>query len=136
MSAFSINEIFFSVLCAFIYGVIYCVTFGIIAILRIVIKSFEAFKKSVISYEKIFQVNERIIENKDVEQSSFSIFLNILLFSFGIILTSYVALDGIIRLYMIAIASASIFLFKMSIFRFLRSFLIFIFDIIIEPFYG
>ena len=114
MTAFSVQEVIFSALFSFVYGGIYAVFLSILTVILNLVHSLKTFKISIFSYDNIFKFKERIIAKNQNFESGILLFFEILLFSLGIILTSYVALDGVIRLYVLIIASASIFLFKIT----------------------
>ena len=134
MIIFSSREIAFSVLCALVYGCCFSVFSSLISV---ILGLFERIKKmplDLIKYEKITSFDTPIRGNDSRKAKLGEKIFNLFLFTVGFILLSYLCLDGILRVYMLFICSASFYLSKIAFSDFLSRALILLFDVLYRAF--
>lgn len=112
MIVFSVNEIILSAFSALIYGGVFCAFYTVSGILLNLFGSFVELWRKIFIYDRIIERPKHIISDNIKEKGGIYIFSCFAIFIFGFLLLSYVMLDGIIRGYMIILASASFFLLK------------------------
>ena len=105
MIQFSVFEIFRACTLALIWGVLFAIFYSICKCIYILPENIVKICKNM-----PFRFCETHL-------GGVGILLYSLVFSFGILLTSYIALDGIIRAYMIALSLACFFVCKSSILK-------------------
>ncbi len=128
MIAFSTYETIISVLYAALYGACFCILYSLMIILRNIINSLVDLMRNIVCYDKIFVLPKGIVSKNDRNIGAPFLFISVILYVIGIVLVSYAALDGIIRLYMIIISSALFFLLKNTFFSKLNKLFFVIFD--------
>ena len=128
MIAFSTYETIISVLYAALYGACFCILYSLMIIIRNIINSLVDLMENIVCYDKIFVLPKGIVSKNDRNIGASFLFISIILYVIGIVLVSYAALDGIIRLYMIIISSALFFLLKFAFFNKFNKILFAIFD--------
>ncbi len=128
MIAFSTYETIISVLYAVLYGACFCILYSLMIILRNIINSLVDLMRNIVCYDKIYVMPKGIVSKNDRNISASFLLISVILYVIGIVLVSYAALDGIIRLYMIIISSALFFLLKNAFFSKLNRLFFVIFD--------
>ena len=118
MIAFSTDEIVRSVYYSILYGMLYCGFISIFQVASGLLLSLKELLNHVLNYEKIFILPKRILSTKFGKIGPFTVFLYFIFYSIGFVLLSYLTLDGIVRIYMIIISSATIFLLKPTFYAF------------------
>ena len=111
MIVFSFTEILISLLYAVIFGLCFSIFYGVISVLYISLKSMQKLIYQIVFFDKILPSPSIKKEIKQGEKGPFFAFLSVLAFFLGFMLTSYFALDGDIRLYMLLLSSASFYIF-------------------------
>lgn len=115
MIYFTADEIGRSLLIALAYGVFFCLIISLFDVIYGTIKDLFYSLKQIIVYEKITsEVNFVELKIKK-EGSAAGVFVSVVLFFIGYILISYMTLDGCVRIYMLIVSSASLFLLKLII---------------------
>lgn len=116
MIFFSLNEIMISVLLAILYGACFAGFIDLFILFRNVIVSLPGLMRDVLEYDKLFNLPSEILKKNRYNINSISLFFCFLIYVIGFIFISYASLDGMIRIYMIVISSASLFVTKNKIF--------------------
>lgn len=116
MIFFSLNEIMISVLLAILYGACFAGFIDLFILFRNVIVSLPGLMRDVLQYDKLFNLPSEILKKNRYNINSISLFFCFLIYVIGFIFISYASLDGMIRIYMIVISSASLFVTKNKIF--------------------
>ena len=111
MIVFSFTEILISLLYAVIFGLCFSIFYGVISVLYVSLKSMQKLIYQIVFFDKILPSPSIKKEIKQGEKGPFFAFLSVLAFFLGFMLTSYFALDGDIRLYMLLLSSASFYIF-------------------------
>ena len=127
MSGFSYSEILFSVCSAIIYGFVFSFFCCIVDNILCFAKNLLTIPRMVASYEIIWR-KPGYLNFKTIKNGRVYIILRIFLFAIGFMLLSYLALDGQVRLYMLALSSASYLVSKIAFFGFFEGILFWIFD--------
>ena len=130
MMSFTAGEIFFSILCAIIFGFGFSFLTSMLLIIREIAHAFGSIMKKSLTYEKILPPPS--IKSIKINQAAWSVVtvLWVVLFMLGFSILSYVALDGEIRLYMLVLSFASFYLSKSIFFVYFGKLLIYLFGII------
>ena len=131
MMTFTGREILLSALYALIYGGGFSFVYQLLIILVRTVKAMPSLAVEILNADKIFpspRVKNAI--NKGKEGALFA-FFSVVLFFIGFQLLSYLALDGQLRIYMLALSSAAFYITNLAFYTFLRIICITLFDIII-----
>ena len=144
MIYFTADEIWQSLLISAFYGILFATASGLFLSLKCTVFDVCDCLKQITIYKKL--TNKVVFKQNSVgySKSAAEIFLYIVAFFFGYVLTCYVALDGVLRVYVLVIALLSFFLVKKifvdkiiltfrNIFRFLLSTVTIIVRIIFHP---
>ena len=125
MISFSFGEIFLSVIYSIFWGITLAFLYESIRIISFLPETISLIfrKTKFLNDEKIYLSNQTIIQK----------ILFFLSFTLGTILLSYFALDGLIRLYVIAVSLATFFLAKKMAFYLLEGILYTLLLIILYP---
>ncbi len=120
MIYFTAGEIFRSMLYGAIYGALCAFLFVLLTVSRLVIRDVALCFRQIFVYKNIRDKIRLEASCDNVCQSSAGVIFEIILFTLGFILLSYLALDGLIRGYMLAIVFASFYLSKMAFFDYFK----------------
>ena len=125
MIGFSFSEIFLSVIYSILFGITLAFLYEFARIISFLPETiFLIFRKSeFLNVRKIYLSNQTIIQK----------ILFFLCFTLGTILLSYFALDGLIRVYVIAVSLATFFVVKKMTFYFLEWILYTLLSLILYP---
>lgn len=110
MMGFTIDEILSSLLYASIYGVLYSAFWSLASLVCSVLSVTWAILRECFWFKKIFPLPDFRRKMDLHKRGRVFLLLAILLFALGFILISYFALDGEIRIYMLFISSAVLYL--------------------------
>ena len=116
MIGFSEQELIISALYAVIYGILFSFAYRLFSILIHVIKEAPRLCSEVVFANKIFpavKINSRLGNGKN---GPISAFFSTVLYFIGFLLLSYFCLDGQLRVYMLVISSASLYVFNFAFF--------------------
>lgn len=114
MIYFTPSEIFASLLYGAIYGVICAFLFAFMRILRRLIVDLGLCVKQIFVYGKVRDMVVLSDENTWGKASGALTFFGIIAFTLGFIILSYIALDGMIRVYLLTMVFASFYLSKIA----------------------
>ncbi len=124
MIYFTAGEIFRSLIYGAIYGVLCALLCFFIRAFRLILKDVVACVRQIFFWKKI---SDKIILDgsfDNISPSSAGVIVEIVSFTLGFILLSYIALDGLIRVYLLITVSASFYLSKMAIFGVFKRFFV------------
>ena len=111
-----------------IYGLFFSLLYVVSTIICTTLKSLPALLKEIFFFDKILPTpSVKVIIKKNKNGGLFA-FFSVLLFFIGFLFLSYFLLDGEIRLYMMALSSASLFLFYSAFCDILKGLFVFLFD--------
>ena len=131
MIGYTSYELIWSVAHALIYGAFFAFVYQLALILRGLIVSIPSLLCEVVFYEEFF-VPPRLKDHiEGGKTGSLFAFFSLLSYFLGFILLSYYSLDGQIRLYMLAITSASLYIFNISFCVVLRAVITFLLDVLL-----
>ena len=116
MMTFSTEEIFSSVIFALAYGAIFAIILSFVVVLKESLVAILDMLKTTLSYEKIFPLPSFSGVKISYKSSAFISVIAVFLFAVGFSLLSYMSLDGQLRLYMLILSFASLYLSKIAIF--------------------
>ena len=109
-------EVFYSVVYSAIYGFLCSAINTIFMVLNLFLRCFfVAYKTIKISNADKLEIGLFFKEENNLREAIF-VFIKIIAFSVGFAVLSYVTIDGIIRIYMLAICFASFYLSKILFF--------------------
>ena len=120
MITFGYKEILFSLFVSMLYGLIFASLVCIIDVFSELFKRFLNIPKDIFFYEKL---KSKVMENpigKSAKKRQIMIFFYTILFFAGFMIASYFSLDGQIRLYMLFLSSASLYVSNITIIGLLR----------------
>ena len=139
MIYFTTDEIWQSLLISAFYGILFATASGLFVSLKCTVFDVCDCLKQITIYKKL--TNKVVFKQNSLvySKSAAEIFLYIVAFFLGYVLTCYVSLDGVLRVYVLVIALISYFVFKkifidkiILIFRLIFRVLLSIFTIIIR----
>ena len=134
MIAFTYQEIADSILFAIGFGVGFSVLYSAVLLLRSIIFSLPDIFCSIFVFDKILPLPSFSEIGKGQKVGKILCFFSVVLFFVGFCLLSYIALDGIIRIYMLVLCSAAFYLSKITIFEFFIKVFLFIFRFVLRLF--
>ena len=119
MIAFTYGEIVSSILLAILYGCLYAVLFSLVCLIVNMVLSLPKIIRDTLSFDKILPPPSFKNLKTDNSCGGFLSFICVILFTIGFLLLSYLALDGVIRIYMLILSFASFYLSKITFTEFL-----------------
>lgn len=132
MNTFSIQETYYSILSAAVYGCFFSFLCTICYLLTEYAKMlFFALKCTVIYDGSLFSHLSKSDIKKEADgglESEIFAAIKTVIFFLGLLLVSYVSLDGDIRIYVVAVAACTFYLSDKLLVRFFTRALIFLFD--------
>lgn len=130
MMSFSEREILLSVVYSMIYGVIFSSFYSFILVTSSMVKSIPIVLKKILVFDKLLPAPKT---RSCITKSSGKItaFLSVIAFALGFSLLSYIALDGQIRIYMLVLSSASLYISNFVFFGIFEAVISSVFDIVI-----
>lgn len=131
MISFSLSQIAFSLVAASLLGIICSAVYALIGLAVNVIRRLSADIKSIVKFDTIFPLPGFGGYDRS-EGGALIILLYVLIFGIGFSLTSYIALDGEIRLYMLIFSFASLYLSNIVFFNFLKKLLSYIYSLLLR----
>ena len=128
-----LSEIYFSIISALVFGLIFSAFLYFFTFLRAIVRGLALGFQSLSSKEAALPLFKEKCPDFLKKRGSISQFLYILLLSVGFSVLSYYSLDGQIRIYMVIVYSASIFMSNNVFFRISKMVLPFILSLIFTP---
>ena len=139
MIGFTGEEILYSVLYALVYGAGFALIYRFVSLLFRMLKSIPSICSDALFSKDNFKFNNTFDYVKKQNVGAIYRFLSVIAFALGFILLSYLALDGEIRLYMLILSTASVYLVNLAfsvvfnrLFVFLINALVFAFVFVIR----
>ena len=126
MIGYTSSELLLSVLHAMIYGAI----FSVIYQLALLIYGL-SLRGALVVYDKFFSLPRLRGKLSLTDFGGIFAFFSLLGYFIGFLLLSYYSLDGQLRLYMLAVSSATFYCFNLSFCVILRNIIIFLLDLIL-----
>lgn len=134
MITFTYKEIADSILYAILYGVSYAVFYSALVLVRSIFYSLPDIVKKTVKFDKIFPLPDFSQVGKSTKTGKILSFISPLLFCLGFCVLSYISLDGIIRIYMLILSSASFYLAKIAFYEFFIRIFLLIFRLVLQSF--
>ncbi len=134
MITFTYKEIADSILYAILYGVSFAVFYSALVLVRSIFYSLPDIVKKTVKFDKIFPLPNFSHVGKSTKTGKILSFISPLLFCLGFCVLSYISLDGIIRIYMLILSSASFYLAKIAFYEFFIRIFLLIFRLVLQSF--
>ena len=131
MIGFTSREILLSVLFSAIYGVVFSVIYQLLITLFHVLKSTPDLIINILKSSKILPAPDVKCLVKDQKVGGGFAFFSVILYFLGFLLLSYLSLDGQLRLYMLVISSASLYISNLTFCVFLKELALFLLNLIV-----
>jgi len=131
MMVFSGKEIMLSVIYAIIYGFGFSLFYQALLVLSVSIKLLPNLFVEILRFERIMPPPSAKKNIKNGKSGPILAFFSVLLFFIGFIIISYIFLDGEIRVYMLFLSSASLFVLYSAFCDFFKNIFSFFFDLIL-----
>lgn len=112
MISFTSGEILLSLLYSLVYGVLFFIFYTLICLLKNEVGLLKSLPESIIRYDKILEKPIKMRGRIAKEQSPDVVAVSIIAFALGLVLLSYYALDGCVRIYLIIVSLTSFFAIK------------------------
>ncbi len=132
MISFTNGEIFLSLGYAAGYGVAYSGLYSLLLLLRAVLYSGADIAAAMLGFEKILPAPSFKTHIKVGKTGAVFAFFSVIIFALGLVITSYLAIDGVMRVYMLIISFAAFYLSKMTFFDLLLKIFVWVFDKILQ----
>lgn len=139
MIFFTTEEFFYSVIYAVGFGIAFSAVSSFVSIIISLFRILPSFFSEILNYSCFFdlvKIGASTLNNRK-KKSATSVFLKVFAFSLLFVLLSYVALDGVIRAYLLVVFFASFyvsnFAFSYAFYFLLSCFLTILFTLIAIP---
>ena len=122
MIYFSPVEILCSLLHAVVFGMGFSFIYQLFVVILRTVKSIPGLMNEILFAERIFPFPSVKGKIKEGEEGGMTAFLSVIFFFLGFLLLSYFSLDGRLRIYMLVVSSASLYVFNCTFSVILRAF--------------
>ena len=132
MIGYTSSELLLSVLHAAIYGAIFSIIYQLALLIYGLSLRGASMLCEMVVYDKFFSLSRLRGKLSLTDFGGIFAFFSLLGYFIGFLLLSYYSLDGQLRLYMLAVSSATFYCFNLSFCVILRNIIIFLLDLILD----